>query len=1657
MKKIYLFVLGSILFFNVFAQNVPYGFNYQSIARDALGLPIVNTQVRLRISVIEGNIGGITVYQEQQTATTNQFGLVNLVIGKGTRVGGTLSLFSDLNWASNNYFVFVEVDKNNAWVSLGISQFQSVPYALAADNALKIQSQKVSPTTPSAGQFLRFNAVLGEWEPSNLAGANGGTVTSVTGISPIIISGNPNIDPQISIQQAGSGVDGYLSAPDWATFNNKLDASSLAGGDLSGTFGNLLVERIQGRLVSTAVPTNGQVLIWNNGLAIWEPGDVGTGTVTTVTSAGPISITNGGTTPDISISQASNVSDGYISVADYVAFNAKLSPSSAFAGDISGTFNAISVDQIKNTPVDLTGIVAGQVLSFDGSAFVPAFIPAATVAITSSTIGVTASGSNIEIGIASGSSFGLLSPIDFQSFNNKVATIVGLSGISINQVGNSYSISGANASQWATTTAGIIYNGGNVAIGTSANPLGARLIVVEDASNNPAVFLSGGGIGKSVNLQLGSTILAAGGIGIAGATGSFSGVALAGDMVVRSENNLILSTRGTANDIKFTTGIIDTEKMRITGSGDLGIGTTAPNEKLTVQGNSSVTGIGYFGTIIGNNLTGAAGSVVTVDGAGRLGIGTMLASTNYFTFSGNNIITRNLTDNIQLASTAGAFIIGATNIALKMDNTNSVFIGNTGNTTNGGSNNYLIGEDAGKNNASGSFNIFVGKSAGIDNASGNGNNFMGNGAGIDNVSGSQNIFVGSFSGGGNISGSNNIALGANINFQSLDISNAIAIGASTRIEGSNQIVMGSNITGLGINVNPTAMLDVNGGARIRSLSIAGSVLTVDGLGNVGLGSFISGSNNWTVQGGNLQSLSNEDINVTTATGAYRIDGLKVVSRIGINNIFLGETAGNTTLTGTNNFVVGSLAGISLGAGATHNIFMGKNTGKNSTSGGNNIFLGPSTGINNISGSRNVYLGSDAATNLNSNENIVIGADAGSVATSANGRNILVGYYSSRFMGGDQNIFLGSASGELAQGNTNIGIGSGAGSDADGNDNIYLGSGAGNGAVHSGDNNIMIGTDARLSGTNINNSAGFGSNVSITGSNRFVIGANITGLGINTNTPTAMLDVNGGARIRSLSIAGSVLTVDGLGNVGLGSLVNGNNQWLTQSANQIYTNSFVGIGTSNPNSQLTVFGNTSIVGNTNFSGGVLIADGTFNIGYFSLGTARTVAQMDNISVVTALGANGIAQNYADDWYYRAYYGQKFDRNGGQQTIGGGYSGNNQDNGSAAFRYWDLGLGAWRTDLLINAYGNVGIGTASPNQKLSVVGNISATGIGYFSTISGLDLNGAAAGSVLTVDGAGKLGFGTLAANSSSQWITSFPDKIYTNSFVGVGLINPTVPLEVTGDSKFNGNIAISGITQFGDRLNFQGDANQGIARSGAFGTNGVDGPVIHGFNGGGPAGGLGVKNGASEFVILNWFGSGVSIGNAEVPATSMLDVNGTIRFRSLNTNGAVITVDGSGNLGIGTLAANNTFISTALGTSFTSDKIAIGVATTGGAALKVNGDISGKGQVIASSTMMPTGTAAASFSLIYKQRIYIPLGTATINGSINAYKYLAGGTGTIQIRIGAITTNITASSDNPNALESIPNIDVSSLAGTYQTVEILGEANTLAEGVMVQSFLLTSNN
>ena len=91
---------------------------------------------------------------------------------------------------------------------------------------------------------------------TNTSPSSGGTVTSVTGTSPVVSSGGNT--PAISMPAATSSVNGYLTSTDWTTFNNKSNTNGTVT-SVSGT-GTVSGISLSGTVTTTGSLTLGGTL-----------------------------------------------------------------------------------------------------------------------------------------------------------------------------------------------------------------------------------------------------------------------------------------------------------------------------------------------------------------------------------------------------------------------------------------------------------------------------------------------------------------------------------------------------------------------------------------------------------------------------------------------------------------------------------------------------------------------------------------------------------------------------------------------------------------------------------------------------------------------------------------------------------------------------------------------------------------------------------------------------------------------------------------------------------------------------------------------------------------------------------------------------------------------------------------------------------------------------------------------------------------------------------------------------------------------------------------------------------------------------------------------------------------------------------------------------
>lgn len=186
----------------------------------------------------------------------------------------------------------------------------------------KLKGNPISPVNPTNGQVLEWTGTF--WAPKTPTPAN---YSAGSGIS---ITSN-------TITNTGD-----INANDDLTNSTNFD------GDVSGTYGNISVNKIKNRPVSSDNPSNGQMLAWNGNQ--WAPR-----TPKNYTAGQGIFISD--------LDVVSNTGD--------INANDDLTNSTNFDGDISGTYGNVSVNKIKGRTVSNTAPSEGQVLTYSSGQWRP--------------------------------------------------------------------------------------------------------------------------------------------------------------------------------------------------------------------------------------------------------------------------------------------------------------------------------------------------------------------------------------------------------------------------------------------------------------------------------------------------------------------------------------------------------------------------------------------------------------------------------------------------------------------------------------------------------------------------------------------------------------------------------------------------------------------------------------------------------------------------------------------------------------------------------------------------------------------------------------------------------------------------------------------------------------------------------------------------------------------------------------------------------------------------------------------------------------------------------------------------------------------------------------------------------------------------------------
>ena len=827
------------------------------------------------------------------------------------------------------------------------------------------------------------------------------------------------------------------------------------------------------------------------------------------------------------------------------------------------------------------------------------------------------------------------------------------------------------------------------------------------------------------------------------------------------------------------------------GSGNVGIGNTAPSAKLSV-GASALGGTATSTTL--NTYAGSLSSTASTDLA--------LAS---FGFGSTNASSLGI--HAYRVSAGSDWTTTALGLGMDVDNTTRVnnsglwfsYQGNVG-----------IGTVAprAKLELNGSL---------LNTTAYNGNTNLGSyDIGVGSIGAGASIYSYGYICAGNASGACNGAGGV-VMGSSANASAAINIPTTGNVFFNN----GSNV-GIG-KTNPGTALDVNGTVTATSFSGSGAGLTSVGVSSLsGVVPIANGGTAASSQTSSGVAYYNGTA-LTTGTGfVYNGTSVGIGTPSPNNKLHVSGATGDTKLyindTRGAGGVGGSLAEIgfginngshNIGNGDTAKISVGADAGTYGTMDfyaynvGTPILHigGASGGVVGIglTGPRSVAAGSlDANSAISFSNNANMGATdftaAGwtSVGGGSIGWNKTGGFSLISISGGgsDGGFAFYDRNTQLVRilKNGNVGFGT---TSPQGKLNINTNNAWGGGPANSGTTptNLALRLEDNSNGTIDMGVNGTGSWLQATDKTNLGLHYNILlnpnggNVGINTTSPGTALDVNGSVRIANgqnlifnnasdsgITFYGST-AINRRGSDGSLLITSGQaNIVITPSANTIFASGNVGIGNTSPNANLAIGASAGTVLWQNVGGSAEFATPLLQVS--AANTNTSTPQTIGLNLSNTSGTNNTASpaisfsRYSNSTSYNDTYADIV----GIATGQGGDT--NWVSGVITFRTTPVGAYGPQERMRIDSTGNVGIGNTSPSTALQVTGTVTATQfVGGGAGLTGVTatLSGGVTNYVARWTSSSALGTGVLYDNGTN---------------VGIGNTSPGYTLDVNGTINSN---------------------------------------------------------------------------------------------------------------------------------------------------------------------------------------------------------------------------------------------------------------------------------
>ena len=195
--------------------------------------------------------------------------------------------------------------------------------------------------------------------------------SSVAGFKPenLLRVSNENLAPLTLLQYQEflkllNGSSTQFVSPSDSRLTDSRAPTGTANGDLSGSYPNPSVAKIQGQSIAATTPLDGQVLQWSAGL--WTPKTLpaaSNGTVTAVSSTNSyLTVNTPNSTPSLTLNvgQVANT----VAAGDDARFTNSRAPTGAASGDLSGNYPAPTIASLQGKILDVAAPVEDTYLQF---------------------------------------------------------------------------------------------------------------------------------------------------------------------------------------------------------------------------------------------------------------------------------------------------------------------------------------------------------------------------------------------------------------------------------------------------------------------------------------------------------------------------------------------------------------------------------------------------------------------------------------------------------------------------------------------------------------------------------------------------------------------------------------------------------------------------------------------------------------------------------------------------------------------------------------------------------------------------------------------------------------------------------------------------------------------------------------------------------------------------------------------------------------------------------------------------------------------------------------------------------------------------------------------------------------------------------------------